>query len=796
MRLAYFSLAFVVVVAAIGGAGQARADIAEFEHQFGATDVNAAIGNGRVSAAFSSQGELTVLRWPSTTYYQHVSFQTSTATNARQLPHFGARDDMGSFAGVYVAPGPGGTPAFAWARDTGWTVTQSYAADDSNQLVTALHNAQLQVTVTYTDDVAPDADVLVRRVQVTPDAGFTPTALRLVYFENFVPMVEKGDYLPTDETSEVDTRDYALGMSQSLGALVHFSVNGRPPALITPLTTATTPAQVDGFLTSAIAGKNGATDGTYIVLGGDHAPDGFQCGWDLPPAPTGEPEDAYQQAIDGVGTLASSPAVTQHADGALAWNLPTTGGAVDVFIAFGGSYEQVTTAFTTARTRGGDAIRTADLAYWKTWLSTAALPATTDPDRLRIAKRTLLSIATARDAGTGAIVASLASQPPYNLDWPRDGSFIDYALDLAGYHDLAGAHRMFYANVQRKTDGQDVLGGGDAFAGSFAMDYYSDGAPGGPIPLEIDEVGLTLWGWYQHATFIAEPARTAYLNAVYPSVVLAANMLTTCVDPTTGLQCLEEEDDNPTPTITLHGAIATHAGLAAAVRTAMYLGRLDDARRWSARLNVLDAAIEKQLGDPTLGYVGGSTNLGDVGAIGPVAWTLWPARLHPSSDARIGLAAQQIVQNYTPFFNQTDAGGAYFGKGLVALALYYGPTADGGIGDAAGEAMIQTWIDLMVKEVATTGTGHYGESFEYNGGTSYTDVVCIPHIWEGTLTYLSLMAAYSPDTFAPPDIGTLDVPAPSSGCRTEPGTPVGPAAIAILVLVGASATLLVRRRRR
>jgi len=152
-------------------------DVAYFEHLLGATDINAAIGNGGATAAFSSQGELTVLRWPSPSYYQHVDFKSSNALDARAQPHFGAADNQGSFAGVFVSPG-----GFSWARDAGWTATQVYSADDSNQVITTLHNASLRVTVRYTDDVAPDLDVLVRHVEVTPDSGFTPTALALVYF--------------------------------------------------------------------------------------------------------------------------------------------------------------------------------------------------------------------------------------------------------------------------------------------------------------------------------------------------------------------------------------------------------------------------------------------------------------------------------------------------------------------------------------------------------------------------------------------------------------------------------------
>jgi hypothetical protein len=770
---------FVLMI--LFAAANARADdVAYFEHVLGATDVNAAIGNGGATAGFSAQGELTVLRWPSPSYYEHVNFVTSTAVDARMQPHFGAADNQGSFAGVYVAPGPTGTPVFAWARETGWTATQTYSADDSNQLITTLHNATLKITVRYTDDVAPDLDVLVRHIEVTPDSGFTPTALALVYFENFSPTLEKIDFYPNDETNLLDARDYALGFSASLNALVHFSIANRPADRVATLGAARTPADVDAFF-----GALGAADGMYLALGGDRAPDQFQCGWDLPPAPAGAPADAYQNPIDGGGALAGSPAALTHADGALRWNLPPTGGAVDVFIAMGKSYGDATQALTTARMRGGNAIRTADVQYWKNWLAPAAMPATTDPDRLRLAERALLTIAVGRDRTSGAIVASIASQPPYNLDWPRDGSFIDYALDVAGYHDWVGAHRAFYASVQRQSDG-DSSAGGDAFAGSFAMNFYADGHPGGPIALEIDEVGFTLWGWYSHANWLDEPARGDYLKSIYPNLKLGADLLTKCKDAATGLQCAENEDDSFDATITLHGAIPVRLGLESAVRTAHYLNKLDDARRWKARLDELDAAIEKHFGDPKLGYVGGDTTLGDVGAIGPVAWTIWPARFHPYNDPRMGLAAGQVVDNYSPFFNQTNMGGSYYGKGLVALALYSGPTANGGIGDMNAANKNNQWIDLMVKQVPTP-TGHYGESFAWDG-TKYTDVVCIPHLWEATLTYLALMAAYSPSQFSRGDLATTDVPPAGCSCevgahatRTTPLAPLG--ALALLTFL-------------
>ena len=793
----------VAVIGALGltiTIGAARADDqspAAVEHLLGATDVNAAIGNGQLTAGVSAQGELTVLRWPSPSYFEHVDFKTSTADDARARPHFGAADNQGSFAGVLVDDGSG-KPVFAWARDAGWTSTQRYAADDSNQLITTMHNATLKVTVTITDAVPADLDVLVRHIAVTPDSGFTPAALRLVYFENFAPTLEKLDFYPTDQTNLLESRDYALGMSAKDNALVHFSVTGRPSALVAPLAQGKTAADVDAFLDGSIRGKAGA-EGTFILLGGDRAPDGFQCGFDQPPAAgMNVPSDAYDDATATLGALSGSPAVLAHADGALAWKLPSAGGAVDVVIASAANLADAEKQLATARTRGGDALRSADLAFWKSWLAPAKLPDTTDADRLRLAKRALLAIAVGRDRNTGAVVASIASQPPYDLDWPRDGAFIDYALDLAGYHDWVTQHRMFYAQWQRLNDG-DFSSGGDAPPGSWAMNYYADGHPGGPIPFEIDEVAFTLWMHVEHAAFLDASARAGYLGGVYASIKLAADLLTSCVDAPTGLQCKANEDDNLAPSISLHGAGTVRMGLDAAIRAANLLDKGDDARRWRARLDVLDAAIDKAFGDPMLGYAGhADTGLGRPpgGDTGPVAWVLWPEELRPASDPRMKLCAAQIVAGYHPFFDGTTIGGSYFGKGLVGLARWAAVA-----GDTTTTTQESAWLDVMVKQVATPGTGHYGESFEYASGT-FTNVTAIPHLWEGTLTYLALMATYSPDSFAPAAIASdvaPPVPPPSGcGCRAAGDTTGGASRIALgagLMLLGIVLRVRAARRR-
>jgi hypothetical protein len=72
------------------------------EHSFGATPLIGATGNGRLTAAFATGGELAVLRWPSTTHFEHTHYRTADGADARQQPRLGARENDGGMWGLFV----------------------------------------------------------------------------------------------------------------------------------------------------------------------------------------------------------------------------------------------------------------------------------------------------------------------------------------------------------------------------------------------------------------------------------------------------------------------------------------------------------------------------------------------------------------------------------------------------------------------------------------------------------------------------------------------------------------------
>ena len=106
------SLALLSLVALPSGA--AAHDIDRIEHSFGATHVTAQTANGGLSVAVAPRGEITVLSWPSPTFYDQLDYETSNDEDAREQPFFGADADQGLFAGIQVETEDGASQSIAW----------------------------------------------------------------------------------------------------------------------------------------------------------------------------------------------------------------------------------------------------------------------------------------------------------------------------------------------------------------------------------------------------------------------------------------------------------------------------------------------------------------------------------------------------------------------------------------------------------------------------------------------------------------------------------------------------------
>ena len=724
--------------------GLLEADLSS-EYQMGPTNINGVLGNGRLTAGISLWGEITVLHWPSPSYYDHIQYTTVNGfplmnTHVRMTPDVGGSyganlrplvqsDNMGSFGGMFckTQDEPGGGMTFF--RDNDWTPSQHYASKGVPVLLGDYTNDALKADVATEDVIVPGADVLIRNFSVTLNDGSPVTEWKFAYYANLAPSLDEPVSFPILELFE-SRHDFAAVYLPQKEILVQFVPEDAPGAVpkLPLLEDVGSPEEIDGLF----------GEGVYIVMGFDFTPDEFQVGADsfaactkqFPDNLANAGEDAYADLLDG--QLENNTLTACQADFAVMKNASGKTGNFRVLFSVAGTAREAYEKMIAFRSMDAGEIRESTASDWQAWIERRKIRF----DKSEVddfIKNTLMTIRISQDASTKAVVASIATQPAYNFDWPRDGSFINLFLDLMGYTEDVEKHEIFYSEVQRRSP---LFFG---LAGSWFTYYWANGPVGTFYPtFEIDETGLTLWSMYTHSTFMTDEAeRDAYLQKVFPAIEMGADLLDRCRDETNGMQCPANEDDNFPLTQTLHGATAVYAGLVSAAKAARILGN-DQAFRWEKRAADLKEAIlsfynETEGHFENEGWRGGE-------------WLIYPAAILPIDDPRIKSQADYIREtDVLPNVNMETDGFAYLSEKLFALAL-----ADRNNQEKLDE--VKAWMDFLLQELPTKDTGHLGEvalvgDFNLDGEKEFVNVTSIPHVWEATVLSLALIAAYHPEAF-------------------------------------------------
>lgn len=698
------------------------------------TDVNGMSGNGGLTAGFSESGVLTVFRWPSPSYWNQVNF---VAEPGHALG-FGTTESHGAFQGLAVRLA-GGSSVVTWFRDATWRRTQRYKTEDSAVLVTEYESVALGLRVSAESFVHPGEDVLVQHFEVERLAG-SPVldASTFVYYENLSPCTTKLPYVPYFDVFFDILNDFACGYHTGDDALVHFRPKNADYGALTAFAAAphaNLPADVDAWLDGA---GTRFGPGAYFAIGGDLPSSGHQCGLDTDgfvapnPAPSGR--DAYADASSG--RLSGSPIALVRANAALSRDVDLSKGPVELtfFLAAGelpdgpvGARERLRRARSQPYADHLAAVE----REWSQWIGRARLPKPpADARTVAFAKRSLIVTRQSTDKNTGAIVASICTQAPYAEDWPRDGAFINYALDVAGYPEMVEKHNEFYARVQRT---------GWFFPGTYEMNYYADGMPGGPVPLEIDETAFAVWTMAAHADFEPDPVkRAAYLARVYPAIRLATAFLVNWRDPFTGLQLPANEDDNIIPTRGLHGAISILRALDSALAAGTATGETASVlSAWRARRDELKKAIDSHFWDPAKGTFRemgtGGNPLGP--PTQPTAWLVWPTEFLPYADPRIQSSCDWLWSHLELVTKKQVTDSAYDPKTTLSLAYAWR-------GDAAKIAKLRAAFETFTHELPTEGTLHVGEFYRLDAKGRWKNVNDVPHVWEHMLIYHTAMELY------------------------------------------------------
>ena len=687
--------------------GQATADCfdetEETPEGFGPTDITATTGNGKLSVALNDDATVTVLKWPSPSFYDQIKYRTTD----RSERFMGAQPNEGAFLGLAFRTGSSGWK-FSWLRD--WSSRQRFRDDDGDEVVTRFRKRRFGLTVTVRDVVAASRDVLARGVTVARTKRSRVRTVRVISFANFNPAFSKIAQSPTDDWCTENDNDDGASWVKASNAVLH---------------------QRAGTDSST-----GEPSGASIVMGFANGSGLHQIGPDTF-AGNNDGRSAFTDSRDG--KLSGRNQSAGPTDAAIADQLSLRGrtsNSTTVFIAGAFSRRDALSLLRFARNTGFERIANAKRNWWRDWLEDARLPARIAPrDIIRVAKRSLITIRQNLDDRRNMIVASIATQAPYGLDWVRDGSYINRALDQARQRGDVASHNIRYGQLQI-TPANPPNGGPPAPGGNWSQNYYADGVVGGSIPYEIDSTGLGIWTLWDHYTQTQN--RDYLLTAeVYEAIQRAAHYLSDpapagCVDPTNNLPCVANEGGSETPSQSLEGAGPVWLGLDAAVKAAQVRGGAvaeTNEAKWAARRAELRAAIDTQFFDDECGCYTQDYEVGST--------LLWPVRFLKKGSARSDAQADVNWRHMARVLSGRETVGRYETKILLANAFAWGRDLD-------QLKKLRRGLSWVARVATTNETDLLGEAwmvYPPDNGT-VTTMVSQPHATTHALFYLAALKIY------------------------------------------------------
>lgn len=252
---------------------------------------------------------------------------------------------------------------------------------------------------------------------------------------------------------------------------------------------------------------------------------------------TGTDLGTWKDAEDGL--LSSNPIAQGSVDSIIGIPLTLEPGQSETcyyWIAVGKNWEEVKAINDVVKKKTPEEIlkRTAD--YWKLWVGKEELNFSLLPDKIsRLYKRSLL-ICRTQINNCGSIIAANDSdviyfnRDTYSYMWPRDGSMVAHALDLAGYNSTQNYYN-FCANIIEKE-------------GYFLHKYTPTGSLASSwhpwikghknqLPIQEDETALVIWALWHHFEIFRD---VEFIRPMYKSLIKkAADFMMNYRDLKTGL---------------------------------------------------------------------------------------------------------------------------------------------------------------------------------------------------------------------------------------------------------------------
>ncbi|HOJ33703.1 MAG TPA: hypothetical protein PKY35_06480 [Candidatus Hydrogenedentes bacterium] len=536
-KACYARVFFVLALVLLACLGNSEADGGSLFSVWEAPLVHAGfVGNGRLSVAFSERGEIVSIFWPSPGFNDHVG------TGRRgQKRSFGDKPyaDGSLFWGIRFDNQTVWCPKFP-------SVCTFLPAGASFSLIPS--SESLPFSVRQTILVHPILDVL----YTVLDVKEAPKDCRLIWYGDLNPNSRKPSAGLWAESILSEPDDFACFSLDSGKSLVHFrpadpsSGDWSDIGDFTQLTT----EQIDKKF------KNGV----WIVYGTPNSAAGYQCGMRHD-----SDRCAFMQASQG--RLARESLAWGQTNSALEIVPVSTenGSRATVVTSFGETLTGALRVLEQGLSWSVEEVARAAASYWEHELLGTIVSA--DEHISVVQRQCLLSLRMATERYTNALVRAPVIEGFAHFERPQDAAWAALACDLAGKTDWAAGYLTRWSNKVRLEDLPEKP------RGSLPIAVSTDNTEIVPsFLLKADNVGNLLWGLWEHAAYLPNDKRLAFLKEQWERVEAAGDFLFLWVDPLKKMPLPSFKPKSMRDVSDIELLISYTVGLGAALRIAEALG--------------------------------------------------------------------------------------------------------------------------------------------------------------------------------------------------------------------------------